>query len=85
MTQGKDNKGPKPITIEIDDEEFTVDEKTKTLTELLDLVDLEPDESYLIELHGNGNQEPHKDADGEIKLHPGIRFVTGDRGTAPVA
>jgi sulfur carrier protein ThiS len=85
MAKPDDNKKPKAITIEIDDEEFTVEERTMTVAELLQLVGLDAEESYLVELHGKGGQKNHEDADEGIKLHRGIRFVTADRAPAEVA
>lgn len=82
----KNEKKPKKIEIEIDGEKFTVDDGEMTVTELLELVGLGPAESYLIELKGQSNQqEKHEDPDEVIKLHPNLRFITGDRAPAPVA
>lgn len=76
---------PKKITIEIDDEKFKVEERSMTVTELLALIGLDPEESYLVELHGNGEQKKYEGADEEIRLHNGIRFVSADRAPAEVA
>ena len=83
--KSSDEKKPKKITIEIDGEDFQVDDREMTVAELLDLVDLNPTDSYLIELHGHGEQERHEAGDEVLKLHKGQRFVSGDRAPAPVA
>lgn len=85
MPKPEDNPKPKRITIEIDGETFKVEERTMTVAELLELVDLDADENYLVELRGKGGQENHEDAAEEIKLHQGMRFVTADRAPAEVA
>jgi len=84
---GKDNnhEKPKQISIEIDGEDFEVEEREMTVTELLALVGLDPADSYLIELHGEGKQDKHESGDEMIKLHNRQRFVSGDRAPAPVA
>lgn len=76
---------PKKITIEIDGEKFKVEERSMTVTELLALIDLDSEESYLVELHGRGEQTKHEGADEEIRLRDGIRFVSADRAPAEVA
>jgi len=81
----KDNKKPKQISIEIDGEDFEVEEHEVTVAELLALVDLDPADSYLIELHGEGKQDKHESGHEIIKLHNKQRFVSGDRAPAPVA
>jgi sulfur carrier protein ThiS len=81
----KPDRKPKKITIEIDDEKFEVEDRSMTVTELLALVGLDPEESYLVELHGHGSQKKYEGADEEIKLHNGIRFVSADRAPAEVA
>jgi hypothetical protein len=85
MPKPEDNPKPKGITIEIDGETFKAEERTMTVAELLELVGLDADENYLVELHGKGGQENHEDAAEEIKLHQGMRFVTADRAPAEVA
>ncbi|MGB7686628.1 MAG: multiubiquitin domain-containing protein [Solirubrobacterales bacterium] len=83
---GQKDKKPKKITIEVDDEKFEVEERSMTVSELLALIDLDPAESYLVELHGHhGGQKKYEGADEEIKLHNGIRFVSADRAPAEVA
>lgn len=79
------DKKPKQISIEIDGEDFEVEEREMTVAELLALVDLDPADSYLIELHGEGKQDKHESGDEVIKLHNRQRFVSGDRAPAPVA
>lgn len=83
--KSNNDKKPKQISIEIDGEVFEVEEREMTVTELLELVDLDPADSYLIELHGEGKQEKHESGDEVIKLHNRQRFVSGDRAPAPVA
>ncbi len=76
----------KMIEIEIDGETFEVEKGEMTVAELLALVELDADESYLIELHGQSEQgDKYEDADEPVKLHPKIRFITGDKAPAPVA
>jgi|1185.fasta_scaffold623508_2 sulfur carrier protein ThiS len=82
---GQKDRKPKKITIEVDDEKFEVEERSMTVSELLALIDLDPEESYLVELHGQGSQKKYEGADEEIKLHNGIRFVSADRAPAEVA
>jgi hypothetical protein len=83
--KGNNGKKPKQISIEIDGEDFEVEDREMTVAELLSLVDLNPEDSYLIELHGEGKQDKHENGDEEIKLHNRQRFVSGDRAPAPVA
>jgi hypothetical protein len=83
--KGSNGKKPKQITIEIDGEDFQVEDREMTVAELLGLVDLDIADAYLIELHGEGRQEKHESGDETIKLHNRERFVTGDRAPAPVA
>ncbi len=82
---GQKDKKPKKITIEVDDEKFEVEERSMTVSELLGLIDLDPAESYLVELRGQGGQKKYEGAEEEIKLHNGIRFVSADRAPAEVA
>ena len=82
---GQKDKKPKKITIEVDDEKFEVEERSMTVSELLGLIDLDPEESYLVELRGKGGQKKYEGAEEEIKLHNGIRFVSADRAPAEVA
>lgn len=82
---GQKDKKPKKITIEVDDEKFEVEERSLTVSELLGLIDLDPAESYLVELRGQGGQKKYEGAEEEIKLHNGIRFVSADRAPAEVA
>jgi hypothetical protein len=81
----KPEKKPKKISIEIDGEKFKVEERSMTVTELLALIDLDAQESYLVELHGHGGQKKFEGADELVKLHDGIRFVSADRAPAEVA
>jgi hypothetical protein len=83
--KGSNGKKPKHISIEIDGEDFEVEDREMTVAELLGLVGLDPADSYLIELHGEGQQDKHESGDEVIKLHNRQRFVTGDRAPAPVA
>ena len=85
MSKPEDNQKAKKIEIEIDDEPFVVEEREMTVAELLELVDLDAEENYLVELHGKGDQEKHEGASESIKLHQGMRFVTADRAPAEVA
>jgi hypothetical protein len=78
-------KKPKTITIEIDGDPFEVEDREMTLTELLALVDLDPDQSYLIEQKGQGQEVEHLDPNDSIKLHKGSSFLTGDRGPGQFA
>jgi hypothetical protein len=82
---GQKDKEPKKITIEVDDEKSEVEERSMTVSELLGLIDLDPAESYLVELRGQGGQKKYEGAEEEIKLHNGIRFVSADRAPAEVA
>lgn len=85
MTMSKKQK-PKKIEIQVDGETFEVEDREMTVAELLALVELDPGESYLIELHGQSEQgDKHEDADEVVKLHANLRFITGDRAPAPVA
>jgi sulfur carrier protein ThiS len=86
MTRQEVHSKPKRITVEIDGEEFELDDREMTVAELLALVELDPADSYLIELHGQGNRQvKHEDPNESIKLHKGQRFISGDRAPAPVA
>ncbi len=76
---------PKTITILIDGDEYEVEDRETTLAELLGLVDLDPEQSYLIEQHGEGEPKDHLDPNEPIKLHKGISFLTGDRGPGQFA
>ena len=83
-TTAKDKK-PKTLTITIDGEEFEVEGREHSARELLQLADLDPATTYLIELRGN-QQIPYRDnPDEPIKLHNKMRFVSADIGSAPVA
>jgi len=82
---GQKDKKPKKIAIEVDDEKFEVEERSMTVSELLGLIDLDPAESYLVELRGQGGQKKYEGAEEEVKLHNGIRFVSADRAPAEVA
>jgi hypothetical protein len=75
----------KHTTIEIDGETFEVESTEMLMREILPLVGLNADESYLIELKGEGKQVNHLEPDEQIKIHNKIRFITGDRSPAPVA
>jgi hypothetical protein len=83
--KGSKDKEPKQISIEIDGEGFEVQDREMTVVELLALVDLNISDSYLVELHGQGDQDKHETGEEVIKLHNKQRFVTGDRAPAPVA
>lgn len=87
MSKPEDNQKTKKIEIEIeiDDEPFVIEEREMTVAELLELVNLDATENYLVELHGKGEQEKHEGASEGIKLHQGMRFVTADRAPAEVA
>jgi hypothetical protein len=83
-TTPKDKK-PKTVTITIDGEEFEVEGREHTARELLQLADIDPATTYLIELRGN-QQIPYRDKPDEaIRLHNKMRFVSADIGSAPVA
>jgi biopolymer transport protein ExbD len=75
---------PKDIDIEIDGETYPVDGREHTVRELLVLSGSDPDTTYLIELRGD-EEIKHENVDEVLKIHRHMRFVTGDRGPAPVA
>lgn len=82
----KDEMKPKKIEIEIDGELFEIDDREMTVAELLALAELSATESYLIELRGQSNEQvKHENVDEVIRLHPHLRFISGDRAPAPVA
>lgn len=83
-TNGKEHK-PKLITINIDGEDFDVDDREQTPRELLTLAGLDPQTSYLIELHGQQQESLQDKLDEPIKLHNQMRFISADIGSAPVA
>ena len=90
MAGGTPEKGngkkPKLVTITIDGEEYEVEKEELTPRELLELAGLDVTTSYLILLHGQGNQDSYKDKlDTPIKVHERMRFVSADLGPAPVA
>lgn len=79
-------KKPKRVTITIDGEEYNVAKEEMTVRELLVLAGLDPEASYLILLHGEGQQHSYRDQlDTSVKVHQRMRFVTADLGPAPVA
>lgn len=80
------NKPPKikTIEIEIDREPYEVEEREHTVGELLQLSGNDLDTTYLIERRG-ANEVVHDNPSEVLKLHNKMRFVTGDRGPAPVA
>jgi hypothetical protein len=79
-----DRSKPKTIEIEIDREEYEVEGREHTVRELLELSGNDPETTYLIERRGR-EEIPHTDLDEVLKLRNRMRFVTGDRGPAPVA
>ena len=81
----EDEKKPKRITIVIDGDEYEVEDREMTVAELLGLVDLDPNQSYLIELKGQGAEEEHTNPNETIKLRKGMTFLTGDRGPGQFA
>jgi hypothetical protein len=78
------DKKSKMIEIEIDGEELNVEERDYTLRELLELSGNDPETTYLIERHGD-HETDYIELDSIVKLHKHMRFITGDRGPAPVA
>jgi hypothetical protein len=75
----------KTVRIEIDGEDFEVEGREHTARELLELAELDPTTTYLIELRGNNQESYRNRLDEPIKLHNNMRFVSADLGSAPVA
>lgn len=80
----QDQNKAKKIKIKIDGEEYEVEDRGYTLRELLELSGNNPETTYLVERHGHDETE-YTDLDAVVKLRKNIRFITGDRGAAPVA
>jgi hypothetical protein len=78
-----DRRKPKKIEIKIDGEKYELEDRDYTLRELLELSGNDPESTYLIE-HGHDETE-YRDLDAVVELRKNMRFVTGDRGPAPVA
>lgn len=84
QTSSKDHK-PKLITVNIDGEDFQVDDREQTPRELLTLAGLDPQTTYLSELRGHQHVSLKDTVDQPIKLHNNMRFLSADIGSAPVA
>jgi hypothetical protein len=76
---------PKTIEILIDGEPYEIDERELTVGELLALAGRDPASFYLVEIKGQREREPHKDADERIRVHPNSKFVTVSCGETPVS
>ncbi len=85
MSQASNKSTAKPITINIDGEDFEVEDREQTPRELLSLAGLDPQTSYLIELRGQQQVSLKDSLDDEMKLHNNMRFISADIGSAPVA
>ena len=80
----QEQKKPKKIEIKIDGEKYRVEDRDYTLRELLELSGNDPETTYLIERRGH-EETDYTDLDAVVELQKNMRFVTGDRGPAPVA
>ena len=80
----QDDKKPKKFDVKIDGEKYELEDRDYTLRELLELSGNDPETTYLIEGHGHDETE-YRDLEAVVKLDKNMRFVTGDRGPAPVA
>jgi hypothetical protein len=69
----------------VDGESFSTSEHTLTPRQILQIAGLDPNNYYLIEIHGN-HQDPYKDKpDQTIHMNQHDKFVTVFMGQTPVS
>lgn len=77
--------GPHTLTINIDNEDFQIPDRTTTPRALLALVGKTPDDSYLVAVDGRHHTSYQGRPDEEIQVHQHQRFITVADGPTPVS
>lgn len=68
----------------VDGEAQQTDKHQLTVREILTNAGVNPNERYLIELHGK-DQVPLHDLSAVVQMHQGLKFITAFIGPVPVA
>ena len=68
----------------VDGEPQKTDKHQLTVREILTNAGVNPNERYLIELHGK-EQVPLRDLDATVQIHEHLKFITAFIGPVPVA
>jgi len=75
---------PHVISFTVDGDEFSTEEKSLTVRQILALADLDSTRYYLVEINGQ-QQKPLTDLDGQVHLHEGMKFVSVSTGPTNVS
>jgi Multiubiquitin len=83
--QQSDKNGHHLVEITIDGDEYSVADRSETVTEILGLAGKDPQAFELIELIGKRDRNPLPDPNQTVHLHPGSAFITVPVGPMPVS